>query len=66
MFSSVLVNFTKARHGRVYRSGCRSVYTAGHKEKHGQPILTFRKEGRSGKTENLGSGDNTVSWECAT
>lgn len=42
------------------------VGTLGHKEKCEQLILTIRKEGRSGKTEDLGSSDKMLSWDCAS
>lgn len=61
----MLVNVTKAKHGRIYGSGY-PVGTPGHKEKCGQPIFTIRKESGPGKTENLGSNDKMLSWDCVS
>lgn len=42
------------------------VCTPGHKEKRGQLIFTVRKESGPGKTEDLGSNDKMLSWDCVS
>ena len=40
--------------------------TLEQKEKHGQLIFTVRKESGPGKTEDLGSSDKMLSWDCVS